>query len=214
MRSMADAIGANWLDAINANTDIVAVYVTGIAPVPWSPAQIDAIPAGKSVVTIDQASGNAPQHSATVQDVEPNCYSPADVPAWQAQCTAERPTVYCDRSDLPAILATGWTGNLWLAIPGWMPGSPLPSAPGCAIVAVQNQFDVNGTHDLSVVLDSTWPHKEVNTLGDIASDNGFQVCSKCFCLYPSGNAAQSVCPAGGQHSTPAGWHRYALQFTD
>lgn len=211
-RDMVDATGDHALDAIGTNAELVAYYITGLPPVPWNATQIGMIPQWRVHVPIDQASGNAPQYGATVQDVEPNAYTPNSVPRWQANCTAERPTVYCDQNDLPAILATHWIGDLWLAIPGWTEGQPLPSAPGCNIVAVQNRFNVNNAYDLSVVLDPTWPFREVTTMPDITTDNGFQVCSKCFALYPAGNAAQSVCPAGGQHSTPAGWHQYALQF--
>lgn len=157
-RSMADGIGAESAAVIAAGTDIVAVYVTGLGDVPWSGEAVQSIPAGKPVVTIDQGAGNSPRYDATVQDVEPGAYGPYTVPLWQSRCTAERPTVYCDRNDLPMILSTGWRGNLWLAIPGWTEGAPLPSVDGCTVVAVQNQFDVGNTHDLSVVLDPTWPY--------------------------------------------------------
>lgn len=158
-RSMADGIGAESAAVIAANTDLVAVYVTGLGDVPWSGEAVQSIPAGKPVVTIDQGAGNSPRYDATVQDVEPGAWGPFTVPSWQAKCTAERPTVYCDRNDLSMILSTSWRGNLWLAIPGWQPGQPLPDVDGCTVVAVQNRFDVNGTHDLSVVLDESWPYK-------------------------------------------------------
>lgn len=157
---MVDATGDHANDAIWTGAQLVGYYVTGLPPVPWSATQIMSIRPGQIHVPIDQGAAGAPRHDAIVQDVETGAWTPADVPGWQADCTAEQPTVYCNQSTLPDVLATGWTGNLWLAVPGWQYGEALPSAPGCHYVAVQNQLDVLNAYDLSVVLDDDWPYKK------------------------------------------------------
>lgn len=151
-RLMGDAIHDD-VATIPGDVQLVAGYDTGTADIKWTAADWARYP-GLPHVHIDQAFGG-PVYSATVQDVETGAWSPADVPGWQAKCTAPRPTVYCNQSTLPAVLATGWRGNLWLAIPGWLSGDPLPPAPGCTVVAVQSVFAA--TYDLSYVLDPSWP---------------------------------------------------------
>jgi hypothetical protein len=200
-RKMGDAIHLNVsVLAGVSGLQVVAGYVTGSADIVWTAADWAMFP-GIPHVEIDQGYTGAPVYSATVQDVETGAWTPASVPNWQAQCTAARPTVYCNQSTLPAVLATGWRGNLWLAIPGWQPGNALPSAPGCTVVAVQNQLDVANAYDLSVVLDSTWPEADMTTPNNTNPQlqNGWQWCSKCQGLFYGPNVARSVCPAGGQH---------------
>lgn len=157
-RRMVDATGDNAaLVLAMPDVDLIGAYITGLEGVPWSLANLALIPKGK-LVAIDQASGNAPNYSATVQDVEPLCYTAAQVPGWQAQCTAWRPTVYCDQNDFMDVLATGWRGDVWLAIPGWQIGDVLPNLMGCNLVAVQNNTTDN-RFDVSIVLDDTWPNQ-------------------------------------------------------
>jgi hypothetical protein len=156
-RLMGDAThdNVNTLAGVSG-LQLVAGYVTGSPDVRWTESDFARFP-GIPHVEIDQGFTGAPVYSATVQDVEAGAWSPNSVPNWQAHCTAPRPTVYCNQSTLPAVLATGWRGNLWLAVPGWREGQALPSPPGCTIVAVQNQLDVHTAYDLSTVLDPTWP---------------------------------------------------------
>jgi hypothetical protein len=153
-RTLADAIGANAAIAVAADTDLIAYYVTG-AGIAWTPAQIALIPAGKTVVTIDQGGDGSPVIDAIVRDYEPGAWYSADVvtEAW----TAIRPTIYCDQSDLTQVLSYGWTGDLWLAIIGWKTGDPLPDVGACNVAAVQTQQNVAGSIDLSTVIDDTWP---------------------------------------------------------
>ena len=136
--------------------DIVQGYVTGTVDVVWTAADWARF-SHLTTVTNDQGGPGSPVPSAVIRDVEPGAWSPAaavnDLP-W----TAVRPTIYCDQNDLTrtgGVLDSGWHGDLWIAIPGWNLGDPLPPTPGCTIVAVQNVF--TGAYDLSVVLDDTWP---------------------------------------------------------
>lgn len=154
---MGDATHSNvpLLAAARSSLQLVAGYVTGTPDVQWTAADWAQFP-GLPQVTIDQGYQSPPVTTAIVRDYEPGAWSTAavaDLSTW----TAARPTIYCDQADLPAVLGYGWKGCLWLAIVGWTPGQALPDAPGCNIVAVQNQDDVDNAYDLSVVLDPTWP---------------------------------------------------------
>lgn len=147
---MADATSANY-PSLPAGV-MRAGYVTGPPDIQWTAAQL-----ATAAVTIDQGYQSPPVTTATVRDAEPGAWPPGGATVRLSDWSASRPTIYCDETYLPGILAAGWQGCLWLAIPGWQTGQALPSAPGCEIVAVQNQQDVNGAYDLSVVLDPTWP---------------------------------------------------------
>jgi len=144
------------LAAIRGRLGLVAGYVTGTPDVQWTPddwARFPSVPH----VTIDQGYQSPPVTTATVRDVEQFAWTPAaavDRSTWSPAVT--RQTIYCNRSDLVTVLADGWRGDLWLAIPGWQPGQPLPPAPGCTVVAVQNDYTVPA-YDLSLVLDPDWP---------------------------------------------------------
>lgn len=154
-RIMGDAISSQ-ASALPASIELVAGYDTGTADIRWTAATFARFP-GLPHVHIDQGGPGAPVYSANVIDVETGAWSPANVPGWIARCTAPVPTVYCNRSTLPAVLATGWRGPVWLAFPGWNgQTSSLPALPaGCRYVAVQNDFQQ--LYDLSTVLDPSWP---------------------------------------------------------
>ena len=154
---MGDAIHDNVGHLQVARPQLAAGYVTGSADIKWTAADWALFP-GIPHVTIDQGFTGSPVPSAIVRDVEPGAWQPFSAVnrnGW----TAARPTIYCDRNDLSregGVLGCGWKGDLWLAWPGWN-GEPLPTAPGCTYVAVQNQPNVGNAYDLSVVLDDNWP---------------------------------------------------------
>lgn len=155
MTTLGDAIHDNAHSLVTAPVQMIGGYVTGSPDIQWTQADWALFPELVHV-TIDQGFTGSPVPTAIVRDVEPGAWSPAaavDTSNW----TAAAKTIYCDRNDLPAVLKAGWRGNLWLAIPGWTVGSPLPSAPGCVVVAVQNRQNVNNQYDLSEVLDNQWP---------------------------------------------------------
>ena len=156
-RIMADAISSE-AGFIPGNAGVIAGYDTGTPDIRWTAANWAQFP-GKLHVHIDQGGIGAPAYSATVIDVETGAWPASAVPGWIARCTAPRPTVYCNRSTLPAVLATGHAYEIWLAFPGWTVGQPLPPVPaGSAIVAVQAVF--GSAYDLSYVLDPAWPARE------------------------------------------------------
>jgi len=155
-REMIDATGgkAGWVRANVPLPDLVAWYGTGTANVQWTDSEKSLFPAS-IMVEIDQGALGSPVLTATVRDVEKGAWAPGqavDMTGWEV----ERPTIYVSRGELSSILADGWRGDLWLAWPGWK-GEPLPDAPGCTYVAVQDVFTSN--YDHSTVLDTTWPHK-------------------------------------------------------
>lgn len=155
-RVMYDAIGANaaTLKRSVGALDMVAYYVTGSPDIRWSDAQVAMFPDAE-MISIDQGFTGSPVRTAMVRDVEPNAWTPAnavDLTNWDA----ERPTIYCDRSDLQTVIAEGWKGDVWLAYPGWSGPTP-PTYPGVNVVAVQRTFGADW--DVSTVYDPYWPHK-------------------------------------------------------
>jgi hypothetical protein len=158
-RLMGDAIHDNVAQLASVpGLQLVAGYVTGSSDILWTTPDWNRFP-GIPHVTIDQGYTGSPVPTAIVRDVEPGAWTPAAA-VNRSNWTAARPTIYCDQNDLSragGVLASGWQGDLWIAIPGWQPGHSLPAAPGCNIVAVQNQLDVNAAYDLSQVIDQLWP---------------------------------------------------------
>jgi hypothetical protein len=177
---MGDATHSN-VSKLPAGLQLVAGYVTGSPDIKWTEADWDRLP-GIPHVTIDQGFTGSPVADAIVRDVEPGAWTAAaavDKSLW----TPPRPTIYCNRNDLQGVLAAGWKGDLWLAIPEPEPQMP-PSVPGCTVVAVQFKFVTN--FDLSVVFDPYWPALPpagggrvvadgVATVGGIASRHGVTV---------------------------------------
>jgi hypothetical protein len=210
-RSMGDATHVNVPSLETAGTDMVAGYVTGSPDILWTAADWArfTVPA----VTIDQGyGGGRPILYADVRDVETGAWTVATAVSL-AGWTAARPTIYCSLSTLPQLAAAGWQGDVWVA--DWTltpPTAPPPMPPGMTCVAVQySDQGGGGTYDLSVVFDPAWPGKGDPVASPILSSN-VVVCEKCYSFYSQANQAQSVCPAGGQHSTPAGWIVYSVVY--
>ena len=186
---------------------LVAGYVTGTPDIQWTSADWKRFPSVAHVL-IDQGGPGSPVYSANVMDVEPLAYRPDEVHNWTTRSTAPAPTVYCDRSDLPAVLAAGWRGDVWLAYPDWTPGEPLPVVPG-RIVAVQSVFA--SSYDLSYVLDPNWP--EVDKMAAQAQP-GWAFCSACGVLFYA-TAGKQACPGnnGGAHVADANSsHNYSVLY--
>jgi hypothetical protein len=157
---MADATSANAQAGIDAGTDLLAIYVTGSADVQWTTAQQALIPAGVTVVTIDQGGTGSPVASANVRDVESGAWTASQAVSEQPW-TAPRPTVYCSLDNLSGLSAAGWLGDVWVADwTGSPPTSPTAVPDGMTCVAVQYSDEGGGgTYDLSVVFDPTWPEE-------------------------------------------------------
>lgn len=156
-RIMYDCISANASALVPWQPQMLAIYLTGSSDIRWTAQHVALFPHVETWVRIDQAGVTAPQHAANVMDVEPGCYSPADVPSWTSQCTAPRPTVYCDRVQLDDVMKV-WKGDIWLAAPGMS----LSECQGIVkanhqIVAIQNDFA--RSFDRSLIFDPNWPLK-------------------------------------------------------
>lgn len=167
-RIMGDATHANVAALAAAGPwDLVAGYDTGSPGIDWTPADVALFTC--PVLMIDQGYTGSPNLAATIRDVENGAWGPGQAVS-RAGWDVPRPTIYCTTGEagynLAAVLADGWQGDLWLAIPGWQPGQPLPAAPGCTIVAVQNVQGMAGAYDSSVVLDPVWPAAAANE-GDL-----------------------------------------------
>jgi hypothetical protein len=198
-KTMIDCTGANAVAVYNKRPDaaIVGCYVTGSTDVVWSDAE-KALWSEKILVTIDQGYQSPEITTATVRDVETEAWSPtlaADKETWSP--TVARPTIYVDRDELPAVLNAGWKDDLWLALPGWAEGDPLPDHGDCTVVAVQNAT-VDDLYDTSIVLDQTWPDKgSVSTM--TVDQSAWAWCSKCQGLFYGPKKTESACPRGGTH---------------
>jgi hypothetical protein len=134
--------------------ELIAWYGTGTGDIRWTAADRALFPDSMQV-EIDQGYGGTPIPGATVRDVESGAWAPGaavDLTGW----TAERPTIYCDRSTLPMVIGDGWKGDVWLAWPGWT-GQAAPVYSGVTVVAVQNV--VTSDYDTSLVFDRYWPSK-------------------------------------------------------
>jgi hypothetical protein len=89
-----------------------------------------------------------------VRDVESGAWTPQGA-VTNTDWTAERPTVYCNRYTLPAVIAAGWRKDVWLAWPGFT-GDVAPMFKEVNIVAVQDTWE--SFYDSSRVFDPWWPH--------------------------------------------------------
>ena len=161
-RLMGDSIGVN-ADRIPASVEMVAGYDTGTVDIVWDEHDWALFP-GKLQVHIDQGYGStrATEAHALVFDVETGAFSPDQAAELISINTSPRPTIYVNRSNMVATIASAqhasnWRGDVWLAFPGWSgSASELPKLPaGCHYVAIQDQY--NSTYNLSTVLDDTWP---------------------------------------------------------
>jgi hypothetical protein len=156
---MYDAISANAPVLIPKNPSMLAIYNTGSSIIIWTPADVALFPHVETWVRIDQGGPGAPNYKCNVIDVEPHAWAVSDIPNWTSKCTAPRPTVYCDRADLSAVMKV-WKGDIWLAAPGLSQAECLAMrAANKQLVAIQNVF--GGSFDSSVVMDTTWPEKAV-----------------------------------------------------
>lgn len=154
-RTMWDAIHNN-VPVIPLGAELVAGYVTGTPDIKWTAGDWTRW-RGDRHVSIDQGGMGSPVPWANVRDVETGAWHPASAVTLGAGWTAERPTIYCNRDTLPRVLAAGWKGDLWLAIPSSTPPAEPPKVTGCTVVAVQYGFA--GSHDLSIVFDPYWPKR-------------------------------------------------------
>lgn len=162
-RTMGDA---TTLTNIPTSVAIAGVYRNGLYAA--KPADVAArFPAHSHVTVWIDVNATHPE-SAQVLDVEKGDATPEQAPAWvkarRKVVHTSLPTLYCDRSTLPAVLAecaaegliAGQHYQLWVATldngESWN-GRLLRTIPG--VVAVQLET-VGGAWDRSVVYDPRW----------------------------------------------------------
>jgi len=132
--------------------DLIAWYGTGSVDIRWTTAHLALFP-DSIKVEIDQAFTGSPVPSAPVRDVENGAWTAHDA-IHHTPWTAERRTIYCSRNTIPQLESEGWTGDVWLADPGFT-GTVPPDLGAMTCVAVQNVF--TNTYDSSIVFDDKWP---------------------------------------------------------
>lgn len=116
------------------------------------------------LLLFDRALGD-PTGLASLADVEPGAMTIGQLPAWKDAKVAAGipyPTGYCDRNDLPAVLAIVRTG-LWHMvatldgtsyISGWQP------AHGPAVIQILGEQSLGFHADMSIILEDRW-HPDV-----------------------------------------------------
>lgn len=162
-RTMYDATAANSPNVDYAQAQMAAVYTTGSPDVDYEQPEIQGLAdQGLVIVTIDQGFTESPDETAVVRDVERGAWT-AQTAVDRSKWTNKRPTIYAARNDMFTVIDDGWTGDIWLAWPSSTPPtrefvlSWYPELKKANLVAVQWAFDVDNTHDVSVVYDPYWP---------------------------------------------------------
>ena len=156
MRYMYDCTHAEVPNLAAINPSFVAMYLTGSSSIRWTSSDVQQFSSGTEFVRIDQGGPGSPQYEADVFDAEPGAWSISGAIAATKKCTADRPTIYCDRSDY-ATIPDSYTDDIWLAAPGLTDAQAQAlAATDSRIVAVQNYW---GTEwDRSAVFDAYWPN--------------------------------------------------------
>lgn len=155
MRIGVDCIGANARAVHSQFPDVgvIFVYDTGSPDIKWQPDEVALWPSATKI-HIDQGAGSPPVTTATVRDVESGAWT-VDAALRTGNWVAERPTQYGSRSTIQELASKGWTGDVWVAWPGWKGNSP-PIIKGVNVVAVQNVWA--GNYDSSIIFDQYWPY--------------------------------------------------------
>jgi hypothetical protein len=157
MRTMIDSDNLAAFDGIDV--DIIATYADLFPAV----ADLDAFKAahpGKTVVLIDRGLGD-PLDEATIADIEDRALTVAQLPAWVARKKAagkNNLTGYCDRNDLPAVLAIERHGLYhWIATGDgtcFIGGFRALRSPAAVQILFSEQTGIDA--DFSLVCEAGW----------------------------------------------------------
>lgn len=144
-----DAIHAN-IGAIPTSATYVFGYVSGSPNIVWTQADFNKFPKAH-IEYIDQGNGT-PWRRPTVIDIENGAHTPSDIHRLASMYPGVK--VYCNRSTIPDVYATGWRGNIWVAAPG-SDAITLAEAierefRGLKVIAVQDTWTKN--YDRSTIL--------------------------------------------------------------
>jgi hypothetical protein len=154
---MFDSTNADDIGLAFQPGDMIAAYADG-SYVDYAQALAD-FP-GATVISIDV---DPAHHDAMVYDCERGNGVPADAPGWRSgalDAGIARPTVYCNLSTAPAVVAAfarQVAPDLWVA--DWTGRPHTVTVAGANVVAVQYDDPSTGSgghYDRSVVLDDTW----------------------------------------------------------
>lgn len=188
-----DATHDNVL-SIPHDAAVVLGYDTGTPDIRWTANDWGQFRSSR-LVHIDQGGIGSPVLTATVRDVETGAWTPESAVRNTAGWDAERPTIYCNQNTLPRVLAAGWKGDLWLAIPSDIRPTVPPVVKGCTVVAVQ--FDFAGAFDRSVVFDDTWPMEVTPVTGtQFPAPSGLQETASVNLKWSPVNPINGEAPTG------------------
>lgn len=209
-RNMIDCTGQNAaaVNRLDTGATVIGWYSTGTADIAWTEADKALWPLATKV-EIDQGYQSPKTTTATVRDVETSAWT-ADEAVKTDTWDAARPTIYTDADNLPSVLAEGWKGDLWLALPGWAVGDPLPEHGDCTVVAVQTDENVDNLYDKTIVLDDYWPEVKPPVVTD---QTNWAWCHKCQTLFYGPGEKDSACPRGGTHVRGTESYVYTLTVT-
>jgi hypothetical protein len=143
---------AAWVAANLHKPDLIAWYGTGSAGIPATASERALFPGIQSVI-VDQGGTGSPLETAEVRDVENGAWM-LSAAVRRTGWNVARPTIYCARNTLVPLVNAGWTGDVWLAWPGYTSPEP-PTGYPFKIVAVQDVFAP--LYESSTVYDDTWP---------------------------------------------------------
>jgi len=229
LTTVYDCMGSQLVNLNIPPGVLLAGYITGTGPVPWTAEQFAAHP---TAIRIDQAPVNTPaDETADMLDVEPSAGTVADVPTWVAGAWhsyraglrpgQRTPTIYVEQSEITpvanALVAAGITSgvNLFLTEP-MTEHEAIDRVTGASgpfpIVGVQYQFSFD--HDVSIV-STGWLNNvssaAPNPTPKPGTQTGWRFCSKCQVLFWGPGQAQSVCARGAQHDGSQS-HEYTLGY--
>lgn len=143
------------------HADIIAGYINGNYV--WSQADWNLFPNATHVYISVTASAD----DGDILDVEAGDATPGETEGWIAKRKSSgygRPTIYCNRSTIPAVregtggYILGRDYDIWVA--DWT-GSPhevtAPGTPSATCAATQ--YESGSYYDASTVYDPSWPHR-------------------------------------------------------
>ncbi|MBO0802309.1 MAG: hypothetical protein J2P25_04450 [Nocardiopsaceae bacterium] len=163
-RNMYDGINSDAATIAKKfpNAPLVAGYVNGNYA--WSKADWDLFPHAIKVKISISASADI----GDVLDVEAGDATPGETEGWIAKRKASgyrRPTIYCNRSTLPAVRKG--TGkyvlnrdyDIWVADWTGSPHRVVSTGPGVSAPCSATQYKNTSDYDESVVYVDHWPHR-------------------------------------------------------
>lgn len=226
-----DCVGANVGAFTVPDGVLMAGYMTGLAEVPWTPAQFSRFP---GAIHIDQSPINTPANeTADVIDMENRAATLEDLVPWvHAARTSyalglrpgqREPCIYMSQGRETDVVNTLIAGGITEGVYLWRAeemtarqaagvlanaGGPFP------IVGVQYEFKANRDGSLFA---AAWLNKVSIKAPTPApkpgTQTGWRFCIKCQGLFWGPGETRSMCPRGGQHDGSHS-HEYTLGYAE